>query len=300
MAENEYKPLPLTELDEGIYGKNGGKKDETYDLTHEYDWTLAPRTGRDLIPSMTLTQYEMDSNALLTGLKYWFMATAAAGLNINRDPYRGMYIAKPTHIIFKFPWLEEYHHNITQNWEDYKGLESTKYGEMVVKGYAAITNAPGVAINTPKVWKGAARATIPYTITLFNATNDPNKSIAKNRRFINRLISSTLHDQKGFVSAGPPALYEMIIPGVRYSPACVLSNLEVSNMGTIITRNKKGEVVPEAWRIKFTINELISESRQLFEGSMKKSSRVEAIVSEEESQADSIELATQMKAKLAE
>jgi hypothetical protein len=274
MATFKYKPLPLNELDEAVYGPADS---ESYDLTHDYDWTLAPKKGRDLIPSLTLIQYEMDANALLTNLKYWFQAVASTVSGDGRDPYKGMYIAKPTGVEFYLPWLEDYHHNITQNWEDFKGLESTKYGEDIIKGFAAITNSPGVAINTPKIWKGAARATVPYSITLFNATNEPSKSIAKNRRFINRLISSTLHDQKGFVSAGPPALYKMIIPAVRYSPACVISNLEVKNMGTIVVR-KKGEVVPEAWKVSFTINELLSESRQLFEGSMKENSRVDVFV----------------------
>lgn len=276
MAET-YKSMPLkTGLQTRRYGNP-----ELIDVTNEFDWTLAPKTqyARANVASLTLTQYEMDANTLLANLIYWGKHLIKPGGN----PYDGLYMAEKTGVVFQLPWFEEYHHNITQNWEDFKGLESTSLGEKAIKGWGVITNSPGIAINTQKIWKGGSRATIPYTLTLFNATEDSEKSIKQNQKFINRLIASTLHDQQGVTAVVPPAIYTMNIPGVRYSPACVISNLEISNIGTIVKYNsdtiEKGYVIPEAWRIKFSINELISESRQIFEGATKITARVKAITS---------------------
>lgn len=273
MSNYVHSDMPLDSLPSGSYGNA-----EIYEITNEYDWTMAPKKGRKLIPSMILTQYELDANAVFTNLKFWFNAMASARVEGDkRNPYKGLYVAKKTGVEFHFPWLEEYHHNISQNWEDYKGIENTELAEKLLKGWQAINDSPGVAVNTPRVWKGGSRGTIPYKITLFNTTKNPTTSIKRNRKLINRLIASTLHDQKGYVLATPPALYSVVIPGVRYSPACVISQFEVSNIGVIV--NKKGlGAIPEAWEIKFSITELVNESRQIFNGSIDETNRVSAII----------------------
>jgi len=268
MAEQvTAKPLPLNELDGDKYGAAS-----QYDIVNEYDWTLAGQDARTEVSELLLTQYELDANALLANLKYWTTPI----LSEQSNPYEGLYRAKPTGVSFILPWFEEYHHQVTQNWEDFKGLESSEFADKIVKGVQLLTNSPGIAINTPKIWKGAALADVPYTITLFNTTGKQD-SIEKNKKFINRLISSTLHDQQNPLLATPPALYSMEIKGVRYSPACVLANLTISNVGTMI-KAPNGEVLPEAYKVAFQVRELISESRQIFEGAIG-GSKVEAIVS---------------------
>lgn len=267
VAEEVSKPLPLKSLDSSQYGEANA-----YDIVNDYDWTLSPREARgETVAKMILTEFEMDSNALISNLKYWVKPV----FDKNSNPYSGLYRAQPTGVIYEFPWFEEYNHTINQNWEDFKGLESTNLAETFKKGLSLLTNSPGIAVNTPKVWKAAGRATIPYRITLFNTTSNPSASISKNKKLINRLIASTLHDQQGPILAVPPALYTVDIPGVRYSPACVISNLEIYNKGVIV--RKDGNAVPEAYEIKFSLNELIVESRQIFAG-VTGSEKITAIV----------------------
>jgi hypothetical protein len=263
--------LPLNTLNEDQYGPAGA-----YDVINDYDWTLSPRDARgDKVPSMTLVEYEMDSNALIANLKYWVRPI----FDQSSNPYKGLYRANPTGVSYTFPWFEEYNHAITQNWEDFKGLEATSVADKFVKGLSLLTNSPGIAINTPKVWKAAGRATVPYKITLFNTTQNPNASIAKNKKLINRLIAATLHDQQGPILAVPPALFTLDIPGVRYCPACVLANLEINNKGTIVRKN--GIAIPEAYEVKFSINELIVESRQIYSG-VTGGDKISAIINSEE------------------
>lgn len=277
-AEVKTGKLPLTDLDPSKYGVIG-----IYDVVNNYDWTLAPSQARDKVPIMKLVEYELDANALLASLKYWtrpiFKETAS--------PYEGLYRANPTGVEYIFPWFEDYHHNITQNWEDFKGIESTSFGEKVLKGINILTNSPGISINTPKIWKGVARATVTYNITLFNTTTDSKASIKRNKALINRLIASTLHDQQNPILAGPPALYSLEIPGVRYCPACVLSNLIITNLGTFI-KDETSSFLPEAYKISFTLNELITESRQVFEGAIG-NSKVKAFVASNEGEESFLE-----------
>lgn len=253
--------IPLTRLSEDLsnnYGEGG-----LIDVVNNYDWTLAPATelARDKVPIMFLKQYEMDENALQASLKYWTRPLVSSSARSN--PYAGLYRAESTGVEFKFPWFETYNHHITQNWSDYSG--GVSFAKKLGEKYSQLTNTPGVSINTPKVWKGSGRAEISYNITLFNTTGSRSEeSIKKNKQLINRLISSTLHDQISHVTASPPAIYTLSIPGVRYSPACTISSISVENIGTMIRRNQ--EAIPEAYKVTFILSELISESRQIFEG----------------------------------
>lgn len=256
-----FKPMELNTLTEKQYGQNRGE----YDVTMDYNWTINGKQARGKnIPYMKLTQYQMDGNLLLSNLNYWVKQITEP--SDNNNPYNALYKARPTGITFKFPWLKDYNHTIGQNWGEYKGLESTAAGDILTKVAMYATNTPGIAVNTPKVWSGPNGVTVPYDIILFN-TGEPteiDKNIDKNKKLINRLIMSTLHDQTNAILALPPALYEMQIPGVRVSPACIISSLDITNIGTLVL--KKGRTVPEAYNIKFTITELISESRQIFDG----------------------------------
>lgn len=255
-----FNPLELNKLNSAQYGENQG----SYDILSDYNWTINGKRLRGNIPHLKLRQFQIDGNLLLANLSYW--TKHIVDQDARNNPYQGLYKARPTGIIFRFPWLNSFNHAITQNWGDFKGLENTALGDIMSKVVLYASDTPGVHINTPKMWTGPSQATIPYEITLFN-TGEPAqivKNIDMNKKFINRLIMSTLHDQANAILALPPALYELEIQGVRVSPACVISNLQVENIGTIVLKNNR--TVPEAHRIRLTITELISESRQIFDG----------------------------------
>jgi hypothetical protein len=258
--------LPLDNLEEepNLYGPV-----TDYDIIKDYNWTNSSIIEKNKIPSMVLTEYQMDGNMLLSNIKYWVKQLAKDKDEATRNnPYANLYKAKPTGVSYTFPWFNEYHHQLTQSWGEFKGIDSTKYGEMFVKIATLAADSPGVAINTPKEWKGPSPATITYEIVLFN-TGNPQEipyNISKNKQLINRLIMSTLHDQVNAIMALPPALFTLNIENIRYSPACVISSLDVTNIGVLIKDG--GEIVPEAYKVKFAITELITESRQLFDAAV--------------------------------
>lgn len=123
--------------------------------------------------------------------------------------------------------------------------------------------APGTYINQPRVWSGSQDATYMVKFLLFNTLAVAD--IKRNAILKRRLQMSTLHDQQSVIMASPPALFEVEIPGVRYSPAAVISNLAVNNVGQI--NYIDGVNVPDAYEIQITITELITESRQILNDS---------------------------------
>ena len=98
---------------------------------------------------------------------------------------------------------------------------------------------------------------------LFNTLSE--EDTKKNLIFKRRLQMSTLHDQRTALLASPPAIFQVRIPGVRYSPAAVIAQLSIINVGQInmIPVDGVTMAIPDAWGFNIRIAELIPESRQL-------------------------------------
>jgi hypothetical protein len=116
-----------------------------------------------------------------------------------------------------------------------------------------------------------------FTFNLINtnASVGDGKSIAtnvkNNRLFLESFISDNLHGQNGVLSIVPPLIYEIYIPGVRWSPAAYVSSLSVKNKGSLNEKSRgiiPGEpihyIFPDAWEIAVRITELIKESKTLY------------------------------------
>jgi hypothetical protein len=75
----------------------------------------------------------------------------------------------------------------------------------------------------------------------------------------------------------------MYIPGVRYSPVCIINNLQIDNVGQLNRLNLRTEgrtdcVVPDEWKIRILITELVRESNLIYQGiGVEAKDRVKAI-----------------------
>lgn len=265
---NDKASITLKSLSEGDvmgYATNG-----VYDVVKDYKWTFTQSSNRPegKIPYIQLTEYEQDLSTLYAQLAYWINNLKTTGAGKDISPYENLYHALPTGTVFKFPYYEGYDHQIMQKWGQSKGLQDfslvEKTLQLVGAAAKALQMAPGTTVNQPRVWSGADAVTYPVTFKLFNT--DSEEDIARNVDLKQRLQFSTLHDQRSAILASPPALFEVYIPGIRYSPAAVISNLAVTNVGQMNLWN--GMNIPDAYEITITIAELITESRQILKAAI--------------------------------
>lgn len=261
------KAIKLEDLHkDSVYKDKNSNK--IFDVVDNYAWTLTEKANRSSVPYIEMIEYEQDVSTLYAQLVYWSNNLKISdGSSIN--PYENLYHALPTGTRFILPYFEQYDHNIGQAWEKTKGIADfaviDKLLQVAGNVAKALQLAPGTTVNQPQVWKGPSNANT-YTISfkLFN-TNDE-LDIAKNQVLKRRLQMSTLHDQRSAILSSPPAIFEVNIPGIRYSPAAVISQLTVSNLGQM--NNIKGENIPDAYEFNIQILELITESRQILNASV--------------------------------
>lgn len=257
------------------FTKSGG---QTIDIAYEYPWTFTtPEARKNLpqIPTIILTEYEQDANALYSQLAFWKDQVTDAWNNANGNPYKSMYYAKPTGLKYILPFFEQYHTRVSPKWGEGGGmLENETFKNVlrgiggaiaIFKGGAGENSAPGLFMNKPKQWTGAEPATYVIQFSLFNTIGD--RDYVRNDNFLKRLRMSVSHSQVNMMVALPPAIFTVSIPGVRYSPAATITGLSIENQGQINQLNKGANAinVPDAYKVQITITELILESRQIIQ-----------------------------------
>ncbi len=255
-----------------------------YDIVKDYDWTLTPSNKRNDVPYIELTEFEQDIAGIYAELDYWLAnAVDVLSQQPSDNPYKNLYHAVATKTSFKLPYFGTSHHNVQQSWTDSEGglMKVAKGSVETAIGYASMVGqlagkgvSPGFDINKPQMWKSIQKENYSIEFTLFNILT--NNAYVTNKRFINRLLLSTLHNQRNAVLATPPAIFMVDIPGIRNSPAAVIQNLDITNVGQMNLID--GYNIPDAYSITINILELVPESRQIFYGTMnKKNTKVIAI-----------------------
>jgi len=291
----------------GNLGKNnaGLNPDDLgdYDIVKNYDWTVSNQTmARAEAPRIVLTEFQQTQSALTQSINYWFnqagdfknkagsvidgfkengitkdslMAAKNEALSYTNDPYRGLYIAEPTDNVFTLPYYANYNHSIQNSWGENKGPLGNVVNNVIVPVAKAIMPAGG--IETAKAWEGMTSTSYSLVFQLLN-TIGPNiaANIEKNEKFKNVLIRSNLQYRLNSVAAVPPVIYSVEVPGIRYSPVAVISNLTVSNIGQL--NYIGGRNIPDGYEFTLHITELINETRQIFDSGLPGGQKITAII----------------------
>lgn len=244
-------------------------------------WTNTPYNEDALkeIPSIEMVGYQQDASAARTSIERWFkrVENTVVGKGATLDnPYQGLYSGTwaNTYIL---PFLNEYRHNITQNWAPNDG----PLGARVKKAYDTIEAMgraflPAAGIIYPKSYGGSVAANYAFTFNLINTNTgggqDTQINITRNKAFKESFINDNLHAMNGSLSVAPPLIYEVLIPGVRWSPAAVVTGLTVNNKGTMNKNighryfpGDENYIFPDAWEITVNVTELINESRNIYQ-----------------------------------
>jgi len=207
-------------------------------------------------------------------------------------PYKSLYKkdqSTKTNNIYKFPYFDDINFEInTSPWESIDALGSAgsiggelskvafgknadkvnNFASGVTKlGSAALAfSSPKVGVaDRPKLWSSHSPRTINIKFPLFN-TQSPD-DWEKNRNLCKLLINQNLFQKIDTVSNIPPVFYELVIPGQHYSYASAVSKLTINNRGNMRSLvDSKGQVcvVPDAYEVNMTLEDLVMPSQNLF------------------------------------
>lgn len=249
-------------------------------------WTTTPFSEAALaeMPYVEMQGWEQTWSSAIENIHFWmqrFLDATDGGSGGN--PFEGLYLGKIASN-YVLPYFNEYHHAISQSWGASQGPVGSKmqlvqqYVETVAK-----TMLPAAGILFPQSYEGASPGEYSFNFNLINTNagvgNETGANIVKNKKFLESFIKDNLHNMNGCLSITPPLIYEVYIPGIRWSPAAIVSSLTVNNKGSMnkntngmIAGARKEYIYPDAWEVTVGIKELINETKDIYDDAVTKGS----------------------------
>ena len=151
--------------------------------------------------------------------------------------------------------------------------EIKKLNEVLQIGFnSPISDMDDPAIDKPFIWSTTTPRTFNITFPLFNIITQPENTnwqanIIKNWELCHLLCYQNLYNKRNLFTGIPPVFYEIDIPGIHYSKAGYVNNLQILNVGnirkyTLQLENGATEVnVPDAYMINMTITDFFIPSK---------------------------------------
>jgi hypothetical protein len=159
-----------------------------------------------------------------------------------------------------------------------RGEAVNKFTENTGKVFSAglATTAPKIGIaDKPRLWSSHSPRSINIKFPLFNTLNSTDW--VKNRGLCWVLVNQNLFTKLDFISNVPPVFYEISIPGQHYSYAAAVTRLTINNRGNmrnLLDPNKYSCIVPDAYEVNITLEDLVMPSRNLFQAIQTKAGEV--------------------------
>ena len=227
------------------------------------------------MPFIQLIEYKIDASAFVEQVnRLYEISKGLVNSALNNKPketIKDLYKLKPTLYSYILPYYSEFHHQINQGWREAQGI-GVGLVDKVVDTIVAVNKImhPAAGWLYPKSYDGASPTTYNVTFTLVN-TSPPSEfnaenAIHRNKGFLEHLIRQNLHRQKGISALAAPCVYEIYIPGVRWSPISAITNMQIINKGTLNNWGSPGSsyLVPDAWEVTLQIQDLINENRAFY------------------------------------
>ena len=273
------------------------------DILNKYQWKNSGSS--DEVPSIFATEYELDFGAWYQNIANAFtvvkdvagVAANAVGLNVNLDkidPYLKMYAASETGFKYRFPWLLNNGSNmreISHSWSEVEGFGSifksgrdamntsnvkkSLLGDLIGSGIAGAQDiiSPSIGYEQVKQYTGTTSQSITITFPLYNTVTL--EKAYDNWLFVQLFTFQNLKTRTSFMTQLPPKLYNLdaYAFGGLYWPIAYISNLKIDSIGTtrdISNYFNTGNriLIPEAYRVSITFQELLPQSSNIFLGTM--------------------------------
>ena len=253
------------------------------------------------IPYIMLTEYEISLSGLLANINTLYTDIFGKGSDGLKEIYKKLYVADPTRFVYKLPWLLAPGSTLMSSRNKWSGEQSTNpfsgAGEMMsnlmspdagknpkgskvfnvakaAMGAAVKIGAGSVAgvngLDTVQYFDGSNKKSIEISFPLYNTLD--HKSAFENYNFVLLLTFQNTMTRTSLVTHIPPKIYEVRAGGVGgiYMSAAYITDLNITNIGTtrLLPASEFGHIsgsiiIPEAYKVTFTLNDLLPDSTQL-------------------------------------
>lgn len=146
---------------------------------------------------------------------------------------------------------------------------ATSIGETAMKLQYPLVGAN----DRPRVFTSHNERSVTIEFPLYNTLHESDWK--KNRAFLQVLMSQNLFIKRDFMTGLPPVFYRVLVPGQYFSFASSVTNIDVQNLGNIRMLSEdgntgpgKGIIVPDAWQVAITLNELTMPSLNQFQAAI--------------------------------
>ena len=246
----------------------------------------------DEVPHVIAKEYTLIWGQTVTNLQK--ILQIGQSLAENRiDPYLVMYSSKPTGFNYVFPYLVTTGtsiHNVTNTWAT--GDASTVIGvekaiadsaskvankatdwltSLAGLGTGAMSNSfAGYGTEEIKTYQSTTNQSLTITFNLYNTISP--ESAYRNYRLITLLKFQNLKTRSSFMTYIPPKLYSITSPyrGGINMPVAQISTLSVISIGNsrVLSEVSSEVSIPEGYAVSITFEQLISESANIFQGTI--------------------------------
>lgn len=209
------------------------------------------------------------------------------------EPYQRLYSTYPTGFKYKFPYFDDTYKGISTSFDGAAGDQSQlPFQKLAATGTSMIGSVvntfnalkPGTYIEAPK-YASFPTSTYSYTVNFPLLNTVSFDQTFRNWQLLFMLVYQNLPNRVNRSVILPPKVYECRIPGVWYSRYTHISSLSINMLGNrremmLPTgglglpggdgEGKMKAIIPDAWEVSLTVQELIPESQNyMFESIMR-------------------------------
>ena len=284
------------------------------DVVKDFYWAVfdgSKEIPRNRVPSIRLTEYQPTGSQTIAGIEKLIANAFEPGTEFL-NYYKSLYNAKPTGNTYILPYFTSSLRTKSNNWQDNnlkdkakqlsdfftssKGqgadvnkkqtnkIEQIGTASKVVGVAAGIVTGSQLGVEYPKQWDGSHNvAEYSFSIILHNTMSL--QSTQQNWALVTLLTYNNSYNRRNLALQDAPVLYKVEIPGVRYSPASFMKKIDIRMLGQMrkyspqeLLGSSGGQIImPEAYQIDITMQDLFAESRQLLSWITEEDKRVEVL-----------------------
>lgn len=200
--------------------------------------------------------------------------------------FGNLYIGNSTNRYYRFPFLSEEIYSLANEWSDASQEENIIVDMLgtTAKDLMSSFMAPSKVFSTSsftetvKSYKPCMEGNkVKLKFTLYNTMEK--SEVMRHYDFVVHFMKVNKHIRTNRTNLLPPVYYTMNIPGIRYSPACYVSGLNIRNEGK--TRIIENKIIPDAYNIDIELTDLVSDCANLI-GNISNMKKVNVIQNRED------------------
>lgn len=262
------------------------KGDGVVDVVNKMRWKNGGSTEE--VPTVFVTELELRYGVWTANLLQFLTQFERARNGQNIDSYLNLYAAEKTNFYYHFPLLLTTNDNlrtvrnqwvpangITKMLEDKAGT-SGKTTDILGAAAGALVGAitPGFGYEETYQYHKTDMASLKVEFPLYNTVDL--KSAFDHYSFVQLITFQNLKTRTSMLTYIPPKIYtvDTVALGGVYMAAAYISELKIDSIGTTRRLSEFSPygsqeiMIPEAYKVSITFTDLVSQSSNIFAGTM--------------------------------